>query len=133
MEDNFTIEIISPEKKIFSDNKIQQAIIPAYEGEMGILKNHIPIISFLKPGIIKIIKQSENENNFLAEDGIVEFHENCLTILSSKIINTKNIKKEEINQLISETENNIDDQKLDDQEKYLASHKLDVLRSLILN
>ena len=133
MEDTYKIEIISPEKLIFSDQSVQEVVLPSYEGEMGILKDHIPIISFLRPGLVKILKSSENVNSFFAQDGIIEFYNNNLTILSSKIINITNLNKEKIDQLIAETEKNLNDEKLDDDNKYLANHKIDVLRSLNLN
>ena len=133
MEDTYKIEIISPEKVIFSDENVQEVVLPSYEGEMGILKDHIPIISFLRPGLVKILKSSENVNSFFAQDGIIEFYNNNLTILSSKIINITNLNKEKIDQLIAETEKNLNDEKLDDDNKYLANHKIDVLRSLNLN
>ena len=133
MEDTYKIEIISPEKVIFSDESVQEAVLPSYEGEMGILKDHIPIISFLRPGIVKILKSSENVNSFFVQDGIIEFYNNNLTILSSKIINIKNFNKDNIDQLITETEKILNDEKLNDDNKYLANHKIDILRSLNLN
>jgi len=133
MENTYKIEIISPEKVIFSDENIQEAVLPSYEGEMGILKDHIPIISFLRPGIVKILKSSENVNSFFVQDGIIEFYNNNLTILSSKIINIKNLNKEKIDQLITETEKILNDEKLNDDNRYLANHKIDALRSLNLN
>ena len=104
MEDTYKIEIVSPEKVVFSDKNVQEVILPSYEGEMGILKDHISIVSFLRPGIVKILKSSENANSFFLQDGIIEFYNNYLTILSSKIINIKNLNKEKIDQLITETE-----------------------------
>ena len=133
MEDTYKIEIISPEKMIFSDKNVQEVILPSYEGEMGILKDHIPIISFLRPGIVKILKSSENVNSFFLQDGIIEFYNNNLTILSSKIINIKNLNKEKIDQLITETEKILKDEKLNDDNRYLANHKINALRSLNLN
>ena len=133
MENTYKIEIVSPEKVIFSDESIQEVVLPSYEGEMGILKDHIPIISFLRPGIVKILKSSENVNSFFVQDGIIEFYNNNLTILSSKIINIKNLNKEKIDQLITETEKILNDEKLSDDKRYLANHKIDVLRSLNLN
>ena len=133
MEDTYKIEIVSPEKVIFSDENVQEAILPSYEGEMGILKDHISIISFLKPGIVKIIKSSENVNSFFVQDGIIEFYNNNLTILSNQIINIKNLNKEKIDQLITETEEILNDEKLNDDGRYLANHKIDALRSLNLN
>ena len=133
MENTYKIEIVSPEKVIFSDENIQEAVLPSYEGEMGILKDHISIISFLRPGIIKILKSSENINSFFVQDGIIEFYNNNLTILSSKIINIKNFNKDNIDQLIIETEKILNNEKLDDDNRYLANHKINVLRSLNLN
>ena len=133
MEDTYKIEIVSPEKVIFSDENIQEAVLPSYEGEMGILKEHIPIISFLRPGIIKIFKSSENVNSFFAQDGIIEFYNNNLTVLSSKIVNIKNLNKEKIELLIKKTEKILNDEKLDDNSRYLANHKIDTLRLLSLN
>ena len=133
MEDTYKIEIVSPEKVIFSDENVQEVVLPSYEGEMGILKDHIPIISFLRPGIVKILKSPENINSFFVQDGIIEFYNNNLTILSSEIINIKNLNKEKIDQLITETEKILNDEKLNDDNKYLANHKINVLRSLNLN
>ena len=133
MEDTYKIEIVSPEKVIFSDENVQEAVLPSYEGEMGILKDHIPIISFLRPGIVKILKSSENVNSFFVQDGIIEFYNNNLTILSTKIINIKNLNKEKIDQLITEIEKILNDEKLNDDGRYLAHHKIDVLQSLNLN
>ena len=133
MEDTYKIEIVSPEKVIFSEENVQETVLPSYEGEMGILKDHIPIISFLRPGIVKILKSSENVNSFFVQDGIIEFYNNNLTILSTEIINIKNLNKEKIDQLITETEKILNDEKLNDDGRYLANHKIDVLRSLDLN
>ncbi len=133
MEDTYKIEIVSPEKVIFSDKNVQEVILPSYEGEIGILKDHISIVSFLRPGIVKILKSSENVNSFFLQDGIIEFYNNNLTILSSKIINIKNLNKEKIDQLITETEKILKDEKLNDNNRYLANHKINALRSLNLN
>ena len=133
MENTYKIEIVSPEKVIFSDESIQEVVLPSYEGEMGILKDHISIISFLRPGIVKILKSSENVNSFFVQDGIIEFYNNNLTILSSNIINIKNLNKEKIDQLKTETEKILDDEKLNDDNRYLANHKIETLRSLNLN
>jgi len=133
MEDTYKIEIVSPEKVIFLDKSVQEVILPSYEGEMGILKDHISIVSFLRPGIVKILKSSENVNSFFLQDGIIEFYNNNLTILSSKIINIKNLNKEKIDQLITETEKILKDEKLNDDNKYLANHKINALRSLNFN
>ena len=133
MQDTYKMEIVSPEKVIFSDEDVKEVVLPSYEGEMGILKDHIPIISFLRPGIVKILKSSENINSFFVQDGIIEFFNNNLTILSSKIINIKNLNKEKIDQLKTEAENILKNGKLIDNNKYLVNHKINALRSLNLN
>ena len=133
MENTYKIQIINPEKIVFSDEKVHEVILPSYEGEMGILKDHISIISFLKPGIVKIIKSSENVNSFFVEEGIIEFYNNSLIVLSRKIVDIKNLNKEEIEQLIKETEKILNDEKLHDNDRYLANHKIEVLRSLSIN
>ena len=133
MEDTYKIEIVSPEKVIFADENVLEVVLPSYEGEMGILKDHIPIISFLRPGVVKILKFPENINSFFVQNGIIEFYNNNLTILSSKIINIKNLNKEKIDQLITEIEKFLNDEKLNDDNRYLANHKIETLRSLNLN
>ena len=133
MENTYKIQIINPEKIVFSDEKVHEVILPSYEGEMGILKDHISIISFLKPGIVKIIKSSENVNSFFVEEGIIEFYNNSLIVLSTKIVDIKNLNKEEIEQLIKATEKILNDEKLHDNDRYLANHKIEVLRSLSIN
>ena len=133
MEDTYKVEIVSPEKVIFSDKNVQEVILPSYEGEMGILKDHISIVSFLRPGIVKILKSSENVNSFFLQDGIIEFFNNNLTVLSSKVIDIKNLNREKIDQLITETEKILKDEKLNDDNRYLANHKINALRSLNLN
>ena len=133
MEDTYTIEIISPEKVIFSDGNVKEVVLSSYEGEMGILKDHIPIISLLRPGIIKILKSTENINSFFIQDGIIEFYNNNLTILSNNVIDVKNLNKEKIDQLIAETEKILNEEKLNDENRYLVNHKINVLVSLNLN
>ena len=133
MSENYKTEIVSPEKVVFSDPNVQEVVLPAYEGEMGILKDHISLISFLKPGIVKIVKNSENVNSFFVEDGIVEFYNNNLTILSSRVFNIKELNKEKINKLITETEKILNNEKLHDDNRYLTNHKIDALRLLNLN
>ena len=133
MEDTYKIEIVSPEKVIFSDKSVQEVILPSYEGEMDILKDHISIVSFLRPGIVKILKSFENVNSFFLQDGIIEFFNNNLTVLSSKVIDIKNLNREKIDQLITETEKILKDEKLNDDNRYLANHKINALRSLNLN
>ena len=133
MEGTYKIKIISPEKVIFSDGNVQEVVLPSYEGEMGILKNHIPINSFMKPGIVKIFKSNKKSNSFFVEDGIIEFYNNNLTILSSKIVEVKKLSKEKIDQLVTEAEKILNDDKINDDSRYLINHKIDTLRTINLN
>ena len=132
MSESFNIEIVNPEKSFLSKNNVTEVIVPAFEGEIGILKDHISIISFLKPGIIKVFSGSEEEN-FFVEDGIVEFKENSLSILTSSIFNIKDADKNYINTNITEAEKELSSEELDDQKRFLLNHKVEVLKSLNLN
>ena len=129
MSEEFKVEIVNPEKSFFSKEEVTEVVVPAFEGEMGILKDHIPIISFLKPGIIKVLRQSEEESYFI-EDGILEFKENNLSILTSSIIKVSDLTKEKIDKIISDSEKESSMEDLDDQKKFLIDQKIDILRSL---
>ena len=129
MSEEFKIEIVNPEKSFLSKEDVTEVVVPAFEGEMGILKDHISIISFLKPGIIKIFSKS-GEENYYVEDGIVEFKNNNLSVLTSSIFNTKDINKDKINELIKSAEEETNKLEINDQENYLANQKIDVLRTL---
>ena len=132
MSEIFKLEIINPEKSFLKKDNVTEVVVPAFEGEMGILKDHISIISFLKPGIIKVNSGSE-ENSFYVDDGIVEFKDNSLSILTSNIFDIKDSDKAKIQEMIKEAENDLADEKLDDQKRFIISQKVEVLKSLSLN
>ena len=132
MSEEFKVEIVNPEKSFLIKEDVKEVVIPAFEGEMGILKDHISIISFLKPGIIKVFTGSEEEK-FYVEDGIVEFKDNSLSILTSHIFDLKNINKDEVDSSISDTEKELLKDDLDDQKKFLLNQKIEVLKSINLN
>ena len=129
MSDQFKLEIVNPEKSFLLKDDVTEVIIPAYEGEMGILKDHISLISFLKPGLIKIFSKGA-EDRFFVEDGIVEFKDNNLTILTSSISNINDMKKDRIDTILSEAEKNSQDKEISDQQKYLADQKIEVLKPI---
>ena len=129
MSEDFKIEIVNPEKSFLSKEDVTEVVIPAFEGEMGILKDHISIISFLKPGLIKIFSKSGQENYYV-EDGIVEFKNNNLSVLTSSIFNIKDINKEKIEKLLNQAEEHLKNTEITDQNKYLVDQKIDVLKSL---
>ena len=132
MSEQFNLEIVSPEKSFLKKDNVTEVVVPAFEGEMGILKDHISIISFLKPGIIKISSGNE-ENSFYVDDGIVEFKDNNLSILTSNIFDIKNSDKSKIHDMIKEAEKDLSSDKLDDQKRFIISQKVEVLKSLSLN
>ena len=129
MSEEFKIEIVNPEKSFLLKEDVTEVVVPAFEGEMGILKGHISIISFLKPGVIKIFSKS-GEENYYVEDGIVEFKDNNLSVLTSSIFNTKDIDKNKISELLKQAEENSSNVEITDQDKYLVDQKIDVLKSL---
>ena len=129
MTENFKIEIVNPEKSFLSKEDVVEAVIPAFEGEMGILKDHISIISFLKPGIISI-KSKSGDEKYYVEDGIIEFRNNSLSILTSKIYNIKDLEKNKIQDLLIAAEKEANKAELSDQLKYLSDQKVQVLKSI---
>ena len=129
MSEEFKIEIVNPEKSFLKREDVLEAVVPAFEGEMGILKDHISIISFLKPGIITI-QSKLGEEKFYVEDGIVEFKSNNLSILTSSIFNLKEIEKSKINDLIKAAEEESNQPDINDQSKYLVDQKIEVLKTL---
>ena len=129
MSEEFKIEIVNPEKSFLIKEDALEVVLPAFEGEMGILKDHISIISFLKPGIIKILSKSGDENYYV-EDGIVEFKNNNLSILTSSIFNLTDFDKSKQQDLLKLAEEEAGKPDISDQSKYLVDQKIEVLRSL---
>ena len=133
MNNGFKLEIVNPERSFLSKENVSEVVVPAYEGEMGILKNHISIISFLKPGLIKVFETDSKIENYYVEDGIIEFKNNCLSILTSNIFDIKKIDKKEVSNILVKAEKDIQNSDISDQAKYLIDHKIEVLKSLTLN
>ena len=129
MSDNFNIEIVYPEKKLLTD-KVSSATIPSFEGEMTILSNHIPLITFLRPGILKI--NGSKEIQYFLEEGTVEFSNNNLTILSSTIIEISALSSEKISKMIEDGKNQLNQENLNDKTRYVVSHKIDCLSRINL-
>ena len=129
MSEEFKIEIVNPEKSFLVKEDVSEVVVPAYEGEMGILKDHISIISFLKPGIIKILSKSGDENYYV-EDGIVEFKNNNLSILTSSILNISEVDKSKQQDLLKQAEEESRNEEIGDQSKYLIDQKIEVLKTL---
>jgi len=129
MSEEFKVEIVNPEKSFLVKEDVSEVVVPAYEGEMGILKDHISIISFLKPGIIKILSKSGDENYYV-EDGIVEFKNNNLSILTSSILNISEVDKSKQQNLLKQAEEESSKEEISDQSKYLIDQKIEVLKTL---
>ena len=133
MSNVFKVEIINPEKYFLSKEDVVEVVVPAFEGDMGILKDHISIISFLKPGLVKVIGTTSDEETYYVEDGIIEFRNNCLSILTSNIFDIKKIDKNKLRDILIKAEKDAQNQNISDQAKYLIDHKIEVLKSLTLN
>ena len=129
MEDNFKLEIISPEKIIFSDN-VAMVTLPSYEGDMSVLKHHISIITFLRPGIIKIQKNGVNFEDFFVQDGTIEYFNDSLVVLSASAINVKDLSKEFVDNLNKDTQDKLTDKNITDHDRYVLNHKIDVLKEI---
>ena len=129
MEDIFKLEIISPEKIIFSED-VKMVTLPSYEGDMGVLKNHISIITFLRPGIIKVQKKEGNINDFFVQDGAVEYFNDNLIVLSFSAMNIKDLSKEFVDNLNKDTQEKLVDKNITDHDRYILNHKLNVLKEV---
>ena len=129
MEENFKFEIISPERIVFSDN-VTMITLPSYEGDMSILRNHISIITFLRPGIIKVKKKEENYEEFFTQEGTVEYFNESLVVLSASAINVKNISKDFLEKLKTNTQSKLEEKDIADHDRYILNHKLDVIKEI---
>ena len=129
MEDDFKLEIISPERIIFS-NDAKMVTLPSYEGDMSILKNHISIITLLRPGIVKVQKKDGNFKNFFVQDGTVEYFNDSLVVLSASAINVKDLSKKFVDNLNKDTQDKLADKNITDHDRYVLNHKLDVLKEI---
>lgn len=129
MSEEFKVEIVNPEKSFLVKDDVSEVVVPAFEGKMGILKDHISIISFLKPGIVKILSKSGDENYYV-EDGIIEFKNNNLSILTSTILNLADMDKSKQQDLLKQAEEEANKTDINDQSKYLADQKVEVLKTL---
>ena len=132
MSEGFKLEIVNPESSFLSKEGVSEVVVPAFEGDMGILKDHISIISFLKPGLVKVFEDS-NEEVFYVDDGIVEFKNNCLSILTSNIFNIKKMDKNIVRDALAKAEQETIKNDISDQNKYLIDQKIEVLKNLTLN
>ena len=128
MSDIFKVEIITPDQIVFKSD-VKEVIIPSDEGQMGILKDHIPLITFLRPGFISV--QNQVESKYFVEEGTVAFSANSLLILTSSAKDLKNLQKNSINNLLEEAERKIKDENSTDKEKFVLSHKVQSLREII--
>ena len=133
MSEGFKLEIINPEKSFLSKDGVSEVVVPAFEGEMGILKDHISIISFLKPGLVKVFESISNQETYYVEDGIIEFKNNCLSILTSNIFDIKKIDKNVVRDALTKAEKDTQNTDISDQKKYLLDQKIEVLKYLTLN
>ena len=133
MSEGFNLEIINPEKSFLLRDGVSEVVLPAFEGEMGILKDHISIISFLKPGLVKVFESGSNQETYYVEDGIIEFKNNCLSILTSNIFDIKKIDKNVVRDALIKAEKDTQNTDISDQTKYLLDQKIEVLKSLTLN
>ena len=129
MSEEYSLEIVNPEKSFLLKDDVTEVVVPAYEGEIGILKDHISIISFLKPGIIKVFSKS-GDDSYYVNDGIIEFKNNNLSILTSLILNLKDIDKDKISEIQKSDEEELGNSEISDQEKYLLDQKIEVLKSM---
>jgi len=129
MENNFKLDIISPERIFFSDD-VKMVTLPSYEGDMSILKHHISIITFLRPGIIKVKKNDENFEKFFVQEGTVEYFNDSLVVLSTSAINVKDLSQVFVDNLTKDSQEKLADKNITDHTRYILNHKLNVLKEI---
>ena len=132
MNEGFKLEIVNPESSFLLKEGVSEVVVPAFEGDMGILKDHISIISFLKPGLVRIFEGSSEETYYI-DDGIIEFKNNCLSILTSNIFDIKKMDKNVVRDVLTKAEQDTQKNDISDQNKYLLDQKIEVLKNLTLN
>ena len=132
MSEGFKLEIVNPESLFLSKENVSEVVVPAFEGDMGILKDHISIISFLKPGLLRIY-EGPSEETYYVDDGIIEFKNNCLSILTSNIFDIKKMDKNFVRDFLAKAEQDAQKKDISDQNKYLIDQKIEVLKNLTLN
>ena len=132
MNEGFKLEIVNPESSFLLKEGVSEVVVPAFEGDMGILKDHISIISFLKPGLVRIFEGSSEETYYI-DDGIIEFKNNCLSILTSNIFDIKKMDKNVVRDVLAKAEQDTQKNDISDQSKYLLDQKIEVLKNLTLN
>ncbi len=125
MSEEFKIEIISPDQSVYS-GKTEEAVLPCFEGQVTVLKDHIPLITFLRPGIIEI----EGSEKFYVEDGTVEFSDNNLLILSATVQSLKNIKTQEVGSMLREAEQMLSKNQVSDKQRYILNYKIETLKQI---
>ena len=133
MSNVFKLDIVNPEQSFLSKEDAIEVVVPAFEGDMGFLKDHISIISFLKPGLLRVIDLGATEKIYYIEDGIIEFKNNCLSILTSNIFDIKKMDKNKVKAILAEAEKDAQNNNISDQVKYLVEQKIEVLKYLTLN
>ena len=129
MSENFNLEIVSPDRSVLK-TETYEVVIPSYEGEMGIMKDHIPLITFLRPGIIKVYSNDNDSKEFFVQDGTVEFFNDNLVILSSSVINVKDLSKNFIENLSKNTQEQLAKKDITDHDRYILNHKLQALNEI---
>ena len=132
MNEGFKLEIVNPESSFLLKEGVSEVVVPAFEGDMGILKDHISIISFLRPGLVRIFEGS-SEETYYVDDGIIEFKNNCLSILTSNIFDIKKMDKNVVRDVLAKAEQDTQKNDISDQNKYLLDQKIEVLKNLTLN
>ena len=127
MSDKFIVEIISPDKTILN-SEASEVTIPSYEGQMGILKDHIPLITFLRPGIISI--QNQEKKDYLVYEGTVEFSNNKLLILTTAAKDLAELDQSFITDELNQLEKKLSDNDPSDKEKYILNYKISTLKEI---
>ncbi len=75
------VEIVTAEQLIYSEEDVDQLLVPGVEGELGVLTLHAPLLTMIQPGVLRIVKGDE-EVEMAITGGFIEVRDNRITILA---------------------------------------------------
>tara|TARA_B100000161_G_C33386077_1_gene339994 strand:+ start:296 stop:679 length:384 start_codon:yes stop_codon:yes gene_type:complete len=122
------VNIVAPDKIVFSEKNAKLVTLPGIEGNLGIMDKHTPIITFLRPGLIKI--EGEINNSFFVTGGVIDFQDDKLNILTDLVFNTNEINSDVVNKLKSEAEKKLKNDNLSDKDIFISNTLINEIENL---
>jgi len=122
------LEIVTPEQKIYSDD-VDSVVIPGVEGELGVLPEHVPLMTQLLPGELRVLKGGE-ELRLAVGEGFVEIGADKVAVLTDMAVKESDIDEPAAEEAVKRAEAAMREHKIDDEE--YATVKASLQKSLAL-